>query len=311
MNKITILDAYTVDTDEEFLNNLKQFGTIGAYYYDKVDDVATAIGDSNIVLSDSTRINEETILRCPNLEYVGLMATGTDSIDMSAAKHAGITVTNVPSYGTDAVAQHTMALLLQITNHMEEHINHVKTQAWVNGGKHPYWDFSHVELTGKTLGIVGYGDIGKKVTEMALGFGMNIIVSTSYPNNQEDSAAIKFVSFDELLTESDVISLHKPLTKDNMNLIDRVALLKMKEGAILINTARGGLVDEAALYECLKSKHLYAAGLDVMKNEPTEKSNPLLECDNCIITPHIAFAGDVALKKLRDIVISNLKEYLN
>lgn len=320
MNKITILDAYTIDTDEEFLEELSQFGSVTGCYFDEINDASIPIGDSNIVLTDSTHITDETMSKCPDLKYIGVMATGTDAVDLVAARKRGITVTNVPSYGTNAVAQQTIALLLQITNHMAEHVNFVKSGKWADHNEYKYWDLAQIELAEKTLGIIGYGDIGKKVAEIALGFGMNVIVNTNHPIKSENAGEeglnqnktvneISFLPLNEVLEKADIVSLHKPLTPTSANLIDRSALAKMKEGSILINTARGGLIDEAALYDSLKSNHLYGAGLDVMRSEPPEKTNPLLKCHNCIITPHIAFAGEAALRKLRRIVLSNLEEF--
>ena len=289
---IVIFDGYTInpgDLSWEKLDNMCDKLTI--FDATPMDKALSRIGDSEILMTSKCPITREFMEKCPNLRYIGCTATGYNNNDVRAAADLGIAVTNVPAYSTDAVAQHTIALMLELTNNVGLHNQSVQNGQWAQSDYFCYWEKPIMLLAGKSLGIIGYGAIGKKVAEIARALGMTVNVFS-----QDPESAMK----------SDFVSLHCPLTTENEKMVNSEFLVNMKPGAVLINTARGRLVDERALADALKSGFLGGAAVDVLSDEPASESCPLIGLDNCIITPHIAWAP----KEMRQLVIDRLAENL-
>lgn len=289
---IVIFDGYTInpgDLSWEKLDNMCDKLTV--FDATPMDKALSHIGDSEILMTSKCPITREFMEKCPNLRYIGCTATGYNNIDVRAAADLGIAVTNVPAYSTDAVAQHTIALMLELTNNVGLHNQSVQNGQWAQSDYFCYWEKPIMLLAGKSLGIIGYGAIGKKVAEIARALGMTVNVFS-----QDPESAMK----------SDFVSLHCPLTTENEKMVNSEFLVNMKPGAVLINTARGRLVDERALADALKSGFLGGAAVDVLSDEPASENCPLIGLDNCIITPHIAWAP----KEMRQLVIDRLAENL-
>lgn len=290
--KIVILDGHTINPGDLDWNALEAIGDLTVYDATSPEQALERVGDAEILITSKCPITKAFMEQCPNLKYVGSTATGYNNIDVAAAKELGIAVTYIPAYSTEAVAQHTIALMLELCNNVALHNDSVKMGEWTNCKYFCYWKEPIMLLAGRSLGIVGYGQIGQKVGEIAQALGMTINV---YSRDQE--AAMK----------SDFLTLHCPLTTENAGFVNREFLGKMKEGAILINTARGALVNEQDLADALKSGHLKAAALDVLAQEPAAADNPLLSLPNCLITPHLAWAP----KETRQIIGRTLADNLN
>ena len=289
---IVIFDGYTInpgDLSWEKLDNMCDKLTV--FDATPMDKALSRIGDSEILMTSKCPITREFMEKCPNIRYIGCTATGYNNIDVRAAADLGIAVTNVPAYSTDAVAQHTIALMLELTNNVGLHNQSVQNGQWAQSDYFCYWEKPIMLLAGKSLGIIGYGAIGKKVAEIARALGMTVNVFS-----QDPESAMK----------SDFVSLHCPLTTENEKMVNSEFLVNMKPGAVLINTARGRLVDERALADALKSGFLGGAAVDVLSDEPASENCPLIGLDNCIITPHIAWAP----KEMRQLVIDRLAENL-
>ena len=301
--KIVILDGYTANPGDLSWAPLEQFGELTVYERTAKEDILARIGEAEIVLTNKTPITREIIEAAPRMKYVGVLATGYNVVDLAAAREKNVIVTNIPAYSTDSVAQLVFALLLEICHHVGRHSDSVHAGKWSASRDFAFWDYPLVELAGKTIGIVGYGRIGKKVAEVARAFGMKVIAWTRTPRDPE------CVSFDELLAQSDVISLHCPLFAETQNLINRETIAKMKDGVILINTSRGPVVNDADLREALLSGKVAYAGVDVATVEPIPADNPLLGLDNVLITPHIAWATQEARARLVDIAIANVQAF--
>ena len=277
------------------------------------------IGDAEVVFTNKVIFDEETFERCPNLKYVGVCATGYNVIDIEAAKRHGVTVTYVPAYSTESVAQLTWGFILEIASKISLHNESVHRGDWVKSETFCYWIDSVMELAGKTIGILGYGNIGKRVAEIARAFRMNVLVCTAHPEkyqagasaNGDTDSGIRFVSQEELWKESDIISLHAPMTKETDQIICKNNIASMKDGVIIINVSRGGLVNEADLAEALKSGKVAAAAADVVSVEPMKADNPLLTAPNMILTPHIAWASVEARERLIKTIADNLKAFLD
>ncbi|MDN6129884.1 MAG: D-2-hydroxyacid dehydrogenase [Tetragenococcus halophilus] len=310
--KIVILDGYSLNPGDIDWEPLKEIGECEIYdrtsFTDK-KEILQRIGDARIVLTNKTPLDEEVLHAAPNLEYIGILATGYNIIDIDAAAKAGITVTNVPAYGTEAVAQFTFALLLEITSQVGLHNRLVHEGQWSSNPDFSFFATPLTELQGKTLGLVGFGRIAQKVAEIGHAFGMKVIFYNHRPKNVK-AEWLQQVSLNELLSQSDVVSLHVPQTPDTKELINSSSLQKMKNTGILINTARGGLINEADLAEALNNEQLAVAAMDVAQQEPINEDSPLLAAKNCYITPHIAWAPQETRKRLLDIVASNLTEFL-
>ena len=310
--KIVVLDSdtLTLDGDIDF-SELRECGELTIYRSTPDDKIGERIRNADAVLCNKSQMNAENLSRADNLKYIGLFATGYNNVDLRYTKTHGIIVCNAGSYSTDAVAQHTFALILEHYNHVSQYDKFVKEGGWINTERFsPFINME--ELSGKTIGIIAYGSIGKKVAQIAKAFGMNILAYSRRMNrrNGERTEAFKFVCMEELLTESDIISLHCPLNDDSYKMCDKKFFDKMKNDALFVNTSRGGVVDEPALIEALNGGIIGGAALDVIQNEPMTKCSGLLEARNIIITPHAAWAPFETRSRLVKIVCENLKKWV-
>ncbi len=308
--KIVILDGYTSNPGDLNWDGIEQLGECTIYDRTRKDEVLERAKDADIILTNKVPFKKETIDALPNLKYIGVMATGYNIIDTEAAKERGIIVTNIPAYSTNSVAQMVFAHILNIAQHIQSHSDQVHNGKWTNSPDFCFWDSPLLELHGKTLGIVGLGSIGQAVARIAIGFGMNVIAYTSKSDFQLPHE-IKKAELDDLFREADIVSLHCPLTETTRNLVNKRTLSLMKPTASLINTGRGPLINEEDLAEALNNNVIYAAGIDVMCQEPPKADNPLLKTPNCYITPHIAWASFEARTRLMSILQDNVKAFLN
>ena len=306
--KIVILDGYTLNPGDLDWAPLHNLGALTIYDRSAPNEIVERAKDAHIVLVNKVVLNESLLNQLPNLRYIGVMATGYNNLDIATAKQKGITVTNVKAYGPASVAQHTFALLLALTNHLELHSQSVFDGGWVASPDFCYWKTPLTELAGKTMGLIGLGDIGSHVARIAQAFDMKVIAYRKNPTQTKDTD-IEMVTMEDVFRRSDVISLHCPLTEETRELINRERLSWMKPNAMLLNTGRGPLINEADLAEALQNKVIAGAGLDVLSTEPPTASNPLLSAPNCIITPHIAWASFEARKRLLQMVADNLAAF--
>lgn len=304
--KLTILDGMALNPGDLSWKCFSEFAELSVYDTTPQEEVIARIGDSDAVLLNKIIINEEILSACKNLKYIGVMATGYNVIDVKAVKKAGVTVCNIPAYSTDAVSQHVFALLLNFSNLAVLHNESVQKGDWMKTPVFCYWKKPLFELAGKTLGILGYGNIGKKVEKIAEAFGMKVLVTPHRPNGNANC-----VSQEELFAKSDVISLHVPLTKETEKIIDSRNIALMKDGVYIINTARGGLIDEEAMRQALESGKVAGFAADVISEEPMKPGNPLLGAKNCVLTPHLAWAPLETRKRCLDIGLENFKGWLN
>ena len=309
--KIVVLDGYAGNPGDLSWDALGKLGELTVYDRTPADTdlVTERIGDAEIVFTNKTPLSRQVLTACPKLKFVGILATGYNIVDVDAAKELGIPVCNVPGYSTDAVAQMTLALLLEICLHVAHHSQQVHAGQWSNSRDFCFWDYSLIELAGKTMGIIGFGSIGQKVGTLAKCLGMKVLATGSRPT-EAGRAIGEYVDLDTLLRESDVISLHCPLFPENREMINKESIAKMKDGAILLNTARGALIVEQDVADALNSGKLYAAGLDVAAVEPLPATSPLIGAKNCIMTPHIAWATKEARQRLMNIAVHNLEAFL-
>jgi glycerate dehydrogenase len=310
--KIVVLDGYTLNPGDIDWRGLSETGTLEVFDRTShgTDEVVKAIGDAEIVFTNKTPLSEETLLRVPTVKYIGVLATGYNIVDVAAAARLGITVTNVPAYSTDSVAQLTFALLLEICHHAGAHSESVKNGEWSSSIDFCYWKYDLIELAGKTMGIVGFGRIGQAVARIALAFGMKVMANDTVSAGRNDIGSVRLASFEEILKEADIITLHCPLTESTKGIINSDTIARMKDGVIIINTARGPLVVEKDLAEALEQGKVYGAAVDVVSVEPIERHNPLLTAPRCIITPHIAWAPREARIRLMNTAVANLKAFL-
>ncbi len=310
--KIVILDGHTENPGDLSWEGFAALGELTVYdrtpKFD-TEEIIRRIGDAQIVITNKTPVRAAVLDACPGVKYVGLLSTGKDVCDCAYAEKKGVTVTNIPAYSTDAVAQHAIALLLEICSKVGVHSAAVHAGEWQRCEDFCFWEAPLMELSGRTMGIVGFGQIGRQTGRIAKALGMRVLAAGSRetPEGREIGT---YTDLDTLLRQSDVVSLHCPLNDDTRKLINRETIGKMKDGAILINTGRGGLVDEKALAQALKSGKLYAAGVDVVSVEPITPDNPLLACANCFITPHVAWTPQTCRRRVMDIAVANLKAYL-
>ncbi|MHC5061585.1 MAG: D-2-hydroxyacid dehydrogenase [Planctomycetota bacterium] len=307
--RIVVLDAYTLNPGDLSWDPLKALGELEIYDRTSAADVIGRAGNAQIVLTNKTVLNKNSIEALAELKYIGVLATGTNVVDLEAARQQDIIVTNVPAYGTGSVAQMVFAHILNLCQHVGEHAQSVSQGTWSESSDFCYWDFSLIELAGLTIGIVGCGAIGREVVKLASAFGMNILVNDILPPVNLNFDA-EFVKLDTLFYQSDIVSLHCPLTPKTEKLVSRRRLEMMKSSAFLINTSRGPLVDEQALAEALDKGIIAGAGLDVLAQEPPAADNPLFAARNCYITPHIAWATASARERLMRIVVENVKAFL-
>lgn len=309
--KIVILDGFTSNPGDLNWDKMEALGDLTVYEYtpNQTADIVDRLQDCEIALTNKTVITAEVMEACPKLQYIGVLATGYNVVDMAAAATHGITVTNVPGYSTQAVAQQAFALLLDICSHAAHHSKEVHNGRWSRGRDFCFWDYPLIELDHKTAGIIGFGQTGKAIGRVAKAFGMRVITNGSH-ETPEGKAIGEYVSREQLLKESDVIFLACPLNEQTKDLVCKETIAQMKDGVILINTSRGGTIVEKDLAEALHSGKVYGAGVDVVSVEPAKPDNPLLACENCVITPHIAWAAKEARVRLIDIASENVKCFL-
>lgn len=304
---IVILDGYTLNPGDLSWEGIAAFGDMTIYDRTEQQQILSRIGSADIVITNKTPLDAQTIAKAPNLKYIGVLATGYNVVDIEAARRRGVVVTNIPTYGTDAVAQFAFAMLLEIAHHVQHHSDAVKEGRWTNHQDFCFWDYPLIELAGKTMGIIGYGRIGQATARIARAFGMQVI---AYDVSQQSGNSDVYVDLDALLGSSDVISLHCPLFESTRGIINKDSIARMKDGVILLNNSRGPLVVEQDLADALNSGKVYAAGLDVVSEEPIKADNPLLSAKNCLITPHISWAPKESRQRLMDIAVENLKAFL-
>ena len=305
--RIVVADAATVVGNGIDVEFLKEFGEVTVYDLTPDEELIPRLQEADSVICNKARITAEVMAACPRLKYVGLFATGFNNIDVAYAADHGVTVCNVPGYSTEAVAQHTFAFILALTDRVHEYNTIVAQGDWVRSRTFSYFPIPLAELCGKTIGIVGYGSIGRRVGDMARAFGMKVLVHGRRPISDTD---VEQVPFAELLRRSDVVTMHCPLNADSEGMMDAAAFATMKQGAMFINTSRGGLVDEQALRDALESGHLMGAGVDVLQVEPMTADCPLYGAPNCLISPHIAWAGVETRRRLMGVVAENLRRFI-
>ncbi|MDQ0359630.1 D-2-hydroxyacid dehydrogenase [Breznakia pachnodae] len=305
--KIVILDGYTLNPEDLDWSIFDNMGEVICYERTSPEDILARSKDADIIYTNKTPLNKEILENCPNLKFIGVLATGYDVVDLVTAKKQKIAVCNVPGYGTQTVSQYAIALLLEVCHHIGYHNKQVKNKEWSKNKDWCFWDYPMIELAGKTMGIIGFGNIGKATANIASALGMNIVYYDEYASAVEGSTSL---SLDDLLSTSDVIALHCPLTKTTHELINKETLAKMKDSAILINNARGKLINEGDLAMALQNGQLYAAALDVTYEEPIADDNPLLKCENCLITPHISWATKEARSRIMETSLTNLQDFL-
>lgn len=309
--KIVVLDGYTLNPGDISWSGLEKYGELTVYDRISTDEIAEKIGDAEIVYTNKTPITKETFDKCPSIKFICVLATGYNVVDIDYAKSKGIPVTNIPTYGTAAVAQFAIALLLELCHHVGAHSISVKNGDWSNCPDFCYWKHPLVELAGKTFGIIGFGRIGQTTAKIAQAIGMNVLAYDEYPIAELENDKLKYTPLDELLAKSDVISLHCPLFPSTQGIINKSNIAKMKDGVMLINTSRGPLVVEQDLVEALESGKVAGAALDVVASEPICRDNVLLKAKNCIITPHIAWAPKESRSRLMSIAVDNLAAFLS
>jgi len=306
---IVVLDGYTLNPGDLSWDRLRALGSCVIHDRTPPADVVARAAAAEIVLTNKTPLDAPTIARLPALKYIGVLATGYNIVDSAAARARGIPVTNVPTYGTKAVAQFTFALLLELTQHVGHHAQTVRAGRWTGAVDFCYWDFPLIELADLTLGIVGYGRIGRAVSEIGLVFGMNVLAhDCQLPPTPPPG--VRFADLETLFRQSDVVSLHCPLTPETNRLVNATSLSWMKPTAFLLNTSRGPLIDEAALAAALEAGQLAGAAVDVLSVEPPAADNPLLRAPRCLITPHIAWAARAARSRLLQVAVANVEAFL-
>lgn len=309
--KIVVLDGYTLNPGDISWEGMEAFGDLTVYDRTKAEDVAERIGDAEVVYTNKTPITKETLDACPNVKFIGVLATGYNIVDTAAAKEKGIPVSNIPTYGTAAVSQFAIGLLLELCHHIGEHSDAVKAGEWTSNPDWCFWKYPLVELDGKTMGIIGFGRIGQDTGKIAQALGMKVLAYDSFPKKELESETCHYVDLDTLLKESDVIALHCPLFPDTEGIINKDTIAKMKDGVMIINNSRGPLIVEQDLRDALDSGKVAGAAVDVVSTEPIQMDNPLIGAKNVIITPHISWAPRESRQRLMDIAVDNLKCYVD
>ncbi len=307
MKKIVVLDSYTLTGDDLTWDELKKLADVTVYDRTKPEDTVARCAGADMVLTNKVIIDDAIMEQLPQMKYIGILATGMNVVDLDAAKRRGIVVTNIPAYSTASVAQMVFAHLLNIVQRVDHYSNQVHEGKWSANADFSMRDTPLIELSGKTMGLIGLGNTGMATAQIAKAFGMKIIAVTS---KRELPEWIESVSKEELFKRSDVVSLHCPLVPDTEKIINATTLGLMKETSIVINCGRGGLVDEVALAGALKAGKIMAAGVDVMRQEPPREGSPLIGCENCYITPHIAWATKEARVRLMEIAVKNCKAFI-
>jgi len=308
--RIVVLDGYTLNPGDLSWEGLEAIGDLKVYERTPQEEIVKRIGDADIVYTNKTPISQATLAACPSIKWIGVLATGYNVVDIEAAKEANIPVCNVPTYGTTAVAQMVFALLLELCHHVGKHSESVAAGDWTKSLDFCYWNYPLIELAGKTMGIVGLGRIGKATADIAQAFGMKVIAYDAYQDESIVSDTLKYGDLDELMTQSDVISLHCPLFDSTKGMINKDSIQKMKDGVLIINTSRGPLIVEEDVKEALNSGKVGGLAVDVVSTEPIMEDNLLLGAQNCIITPHIASAPKESRQRLLNTAVLNLEYFL-
>uniref|UniRef100_A9AB73 D-isomer specific 2-hydroxyacid dehydrogenase NAD-binding n=1 Tax=Methanococcus maripaludis (strain C6 / ATCC BAA-1332) TaxID=444158 RepID=A9AB73_METM6 len=306
--KIVVLDGYTMNFGDLSWGDMEKLGELTIYDRTSESEVIERISDSEIVITNKVLIGKDVFKKCKNIKYVGVTATGYNVVDTNLAKELGIIVTNVPAYSTDSVAQAVFSFILEHCQNVSKYSDSVKSGDWVNSKDFSYQKFPLIELASKNLGIIGFGAIGKKVAEIGTAFGMNVLVNTRTVSKTK--LDVKFVSKEEVFKSSDFLTLHCPLNEETKEIINEKTLNLMKKSAFLINTGRGGLVNEKDLANALNLGNIAGTGLDVLSSEPPKEDNPLINAKNTIITPHVAWASYEARKRLMDVTVNNVKSFI-
>ncbi|MDR2440089.1 MAG: D-2-hydroxyacid dehydrogenase [Planctomycetaceae bacterium] len=309
--QITILDGAALNPGDLSWGALEQLGELTVYSHSKPHEVIPRAINADAVFTNKVLFSKEVLSQLPKLKYIGIFATGYNVVDLDAARQYGIPVTNIPGYSTESVVQLTWAHLLNLTFRLCDHDASVKQGDWSQCPNFCYWNHSLLELSGLTFGTIGYGAIGRRVTQIADAFGMNVLAYTPRPHSKTTDPFVQMVSLESLLKQSDVVSLHCPLTSENKEMINSKTIALMKPTAFLLNVSRGHLIDEQALADALNWGNLAGAGLDVLSEEPPNSSNPLFHARNCFFTPHIAWATLAARKRLLKIAVENFQSFLN
>ena len=308
--KIVVLDGYCLNPGDLNWDALRRFGEVEVFDRTPADHVVGRAKGAAIALTNKTPLKADALARLPELKYIGVLATGYNIVDVDAARKQGITVTNIPTYGTASVAQFVFALLLELCHHVGVHADAVRGGEWSRNADWSFWKSPLVELAGKTMGVIGFGRIGRAVGRIADAMGMTVIANDTYQGDPPGYAGFRWVGVEELLRESDVVSLHSPLFPETQGMINARTLALMKPSAFLINTSRGPLVVDQDLADALRAGRIAGAGLDVLSVEPPAETNPLLEAPNCLVTPHIAWATREARSRLMDLAIGNISGFL-
>ena len=308
--QIIVLDGYTLNPGDNPWDSVEALGELTVYDRTPMDQIVGRVGRAEIVLTNKTPLDGPILAALPSLRFISVLATGYNVVDVACARRQSITVSNVPEYGTDSVAQHVIALLLALIHRPERHDRLVRQGEWQRHGDFCFWDAPLVELAGKRMGIVGFGRIGRRVGELAHALGMQVLAYDVCPGSPPDYGLFAWRSIEAIFAEADVISLHCPLDEQSQGMVNRARIGTMKRSSLLINTARGGLVDEQDLADALNEGRIAGAAVDVLSREPPAKGDPLLAAKNCLITPHLAWATQEARRRLMAITAANVAAFL-
>lgn len=308
--KIVVLDGYTLNPGDISWDNLMQLGEVTIYDRTQPNQVVERAEDADAILTNKAKVNKGHLDHLPKLKYIGILATGYNIVDTEAAKQKGIVVSNAPGYSTASVAQLVFAFLLEMAVHVQNHSNSAKSGDWAKSADFSYWNSPLIELAGKTIGIIGFGEIGQRVADIAAAFGMRVIAQSRTRTDQSHRSNFEWADLDILLRTADIVSIHCPLTPQTERLINKETLKLMKSGAFLVNTSRGPIVNDQDLADALNNGIIAGAGIDVLSVEPPPADNPLLWAKNCLVTPHIAWATKEARLRLMEIVVGNLKAFV-
>lgn len=308
--KIVVLDGYTLNPGDMSWREMDKLGELQVYDRTPADKIIERIGSAEIVLTNKVALTREILQKLTLVRYIGVMATGYNVVDTAAARELGITVTNVPAYSTDSVAQMVFAFILEFCHHVGEHSRTVQEGEWSKSRDFTFWNYPLIELKDKNLGIIGFGAIGRSVARIGEAFGMNVNVYNRTRRTEFETDRIKFAELDQVLATSDFVSIHCPLTEDTRGLINKNSIGRMKTGAYLINTSRGPVINEQEVADALNSGKLAGLGADVVSVEPVLENNPLLNARNCLLTPHFAWATFEARKRLMETLIKNMEAFI-
>lgn len=309
--KIVVLDGYTLNPGDLSWEGLEKLGELTVYDRTSADQVVERAKDAEIIFTNKTPLGEDILVQLPALKFIGILATGYNIVNTDVAKKNGIIVSNVPGYSTMSVVQLTFAMLLELTLHVQRHSDSVMDGKWARSADFCFWDYPLIELADKTIGIIGFGSIGEKVADVATAFGMKVIGSKRHHTDQSHRSNFRWADVPELLAQSDVVSIHTPLTPETQGLMNKDTLALMKPTAFLLNTSRGPLVVDQDLADALNNDIIAGAGIDVLSKEPPAADNPLFKAKNCLITPHIAWATKEARTRLMAITVDNLSAFIN